>query len=716
MMLRNSRRASRRASCRTSHRARRAACWFGLGASLLPAVATALTLHVSAAASNTPADEQASAATAPTQANGDVGLRAAIAVLAASKSRFAGGKADRLDIVLGPGTYRLAQPLQMQFDSSWRGTPISVSGASASRTILSGAKIVRGFHAPDANDPAAARLPAAARAHVLVAKLADSGIDDAGTFERQGFGIRVTPAPLELFYRGEPQTLARWPSQGFATIASLPGGEKGTSFTVAGAPLEALKAEPELRAMGYWARDWADTTLSVESVDPSSGTVTLAGPAPMFGMKTGQRVVFENALSQLDRPGEWYVDRASMTVYFWPPAPLHDGDVEASVSNQLLVASAASNLTIHDLGFEETRGNAIEISGGQNIAIDHATVRNAGSAAVWSTASNSHYRFMNVSNTGEGGFVVYAGNRQTLKAGNVTIEDSVIHDYALRSRAYRPAISVTGVGDGIERNHIYNGPHAAIIFGGNDHVISGNEIDHVALESDDTGAIYTGRDWSARGTMIEGNFLHDIGSAAHPQATMGIYLDDQGGGTTIRRNVFSKVNQAIFIGGGRDNLVEDNLFVNCTPAIHIDSRGLSWQKGLANDPKGQLQQQLALVHFKQPPYSTRYPGLATMLDDAPGAPKGNVLRRNAVIGGKVASIDVRATPYIDVGPVFDTSDVKFVKAMPDAERSTFADLQIAPSSPALHEGFQLSPFRPLDTAGAGKQPATTATPATTGSR
>jgi parallel beta-helix repeat protein len=687
---------------RTSHPARRAARWLGLGACLLPAFASALTLHVSAAATNTPADAQANAATAPTQAAGEIGVRAALAVLGASKSRFAGGNVDRLDIVLDAGTYRLAQPLQMQFDPSWRGTPVTLSGAGANRTIVSGAAIVRGFHAPGASDAAAARLPAAARAHVLVAKLADSGIDDAGTFERQGFGIRVTPAPLELFYRGEPQTLARWPSQGYATIASLPGGEKGTSFTVDGAPLAALKAEPELRAMGYWARDWADTTLPVESIDLSSGSVTLAAPAPILGIKTGQRMVFENALSQLDRPGEWYLDRASMTVYFWPPAPLADGDVEASVTDQLLVATSASNLTIHDLGFTDTRGNAIEIKGGQNVEIDHTTVRNAGSVAVWSSATNSHYRFMNVSNTGEGGFMVFAGNRQTLAAGNVSIEDSVIHDYARRSRTYRPAISISGVGDRIERNHIYSGPHAAIVFGGNDHVIAGNEIDHVAQETSDSGAIYMGRDWTARGTLIEGNFLHDIGSPAQPKATMGIYLDDQGSGTTIRRNVFSKVNQAIFIGGGRDNLVEDNLFVNCSPAIHLDSRGLSWQKDVTDDPNGQLRRQLALARYNQPPYSTHYPTLARLLDDGPGEPKGNVLRRNAVIGGKATSIDLRATPYVDTGPVFDSDDVKFVKAMPDAQRSTFADLQIAPSSPALHEGFKLPLFHPIDPAGNGK--------------
>jgi hypothetical protein len=655
----------------------------------LPLAAHALTLHVSAAASATEKDTQVPSAGAPVNAGSELGLRAAIAVLASDRSRLAGGGAvDRLDIELGPGTYRLAQPLKLQFDPSWRSIPVTISGAGASRTILSGSKVIRGFHPVEANDEVGARLPAAARGHVLVAKLADSGIDDAGTFERQGFGIRIAPAPLELYYRGEPQTLARWPSQGFATITALPDGPTGRSFTVNGAPLDALKREPELRAMGYWARDWADTTVPVETVDPSSGSVTLATPAPTFGMKTGQRMYFENALSQLDHPGEWYVDRQTMQVYFWPPAPLHDGDVEASVTNQLLVATSASNLTVRNLGFEDTRGNAIEINGGTQVVVDHASVRNAGSVAVFSTASNSHYRFMNVSDTGQGGFIIYGGNRQTLAPGNVSVEDSVIHDYAQRIRSYRPAISIQGVGERIERNHIYDGPHAAIVFNGNDHLIAHNEVDHVAQDSNDTGAIYTGRDWTARGTVIENNFLHDIGTAAQPNATMGIYLDDQGSGTTIRRNVFSKVNQAVFIGGGRDNIVEDNLFVDCTPSVYIDSRGLSWQKNLADDPNGQLRHQLTVVNYSQPPYSTRYPALATLLADAPGAPKGNVVRRNVVIDGKATSIDARATPYIDVEQTFGPTDARFAKTMPNAQRSTAADFQLATDAPALHEGFQ----------------------------
>ncbi|CAM2141931.1 conserved exported protein of unknown function [Pararobbsia alpina] len=684
------------------------------GAMLCVGTASAMTLHVSAAMTNTAADAQlgapaasgAAVAAAPAvpASQGEMGLRAALRVLASprAKAAAAGGgesnaanaSADRVDIDLGPGTYRIEAPLRVTLDPSWRGAAITISGAGEDKTTLSGSRVLNGFRPVDAD--AARRLPEAARGHVLVAKLADSGISDMGTFERHGFGIPRKPEPLTLLYRDNPVQIARWPDTGYATIDTLPDGEKGLKFTVRDAPYEALanamKTSHDLRAFGYWARDWADTTLEVDAVDPASKAVTLKAPAPMLGLKQGQRMVFENALELLDRPGEWYLDTQAKAVYFWPPAPLKDGDTEVSMASGMFVLDNAPNVTIRNLAIDGVRGNGFQINGAANIVVDHATVRNAGGVAVWSTAADSHFRFMHVSNTGEGGIVIFAGNRKTLAPGNTSVEDSVIHDYATRSRTYRPAIAVSGVGDRIERNHIYDGPHTAIIFAGNDHRIAGNEIDHVAREVDDTGAIYSGRDWTSRGTVIEDNFMHDIGTADHPTATMGIYLDDQAGGTTIRRNLFSKVNQAVFIGGGRDNVIEDNLFVNCTPAIHVDSRGLTWQRALATSPSGPLQQGLALVNFTQPPYSTHYPSLATMLTDAPGAPKGNVIRRNAVINGTPTAIDNKAQPYIDVQQTFGAGEVKFAKAMPDEARSSLDDLRLAPGTPALQQGFDVSTF------------------------
>ncbi len=211
-----------------AHRAVSKTVWsLGLSALLFAGAAPAVTLHVSAAQTNTAADEQATAANAPTDVSGRLGLRAAFSVLAANKARIASaGDADSVEIQLGWGTYRLTQPITLTVHPSWRGTPITISGFSEDRTIISGSRVIRRFR--PVRDPAvAARLPDAARGHVLVAQLADSGITDAGTFDRHGFDIRPTPAPLELFYCDQPATLARWPNEGFATIASLPAARGG---------------------------------------------------------------------------------------------------------------------------------------------------------------------------------------------------------------------------------------------------------------------------------------------------------------------------------------------------------------------------------------------------------------------------------------------------------------------------------------------------------
>ena len=248
------------------------------------------------------------------------------------------------------------------------------------------------------------------------------------------------------------------------------------------------------------------------------------------------------------------------------------------------------------------------------------------------------------------------------------------------------------MGDQILRNTIYNGPHSAIIFAGNNHLISDNEIYDVVTETADSGAIYAGRDWTTRGTVIQDNFIHDLGNPLQPQATMGIYLDDEICGIVIRRNVFSHVNNAVFIGGGRDNQVYDNLFANLSPAIYIDSRGLSWQNALVLDPNGVFQLELAAVNYTQPPYSTRYPTLPAILTNSPGAPLGNLLSQNIVINGTATAIDAGAQPYITIESMFGSANVIFAKSMVDATRSAFGDFQLAPTSPAIVQGFTPSLF------------------------
>jgi hypothetical protein len=650
-----------------------------------------LDLHVLAALSNA---QEARGASAQAQSESQwssahslsepMALRDALALLAGDKARV-GPDIKRVDIDLGPGTYRLAAPLVLTLGPGWRGTPITLHGSHDAHVVISGAKPLQTLE--PVRDPAVlARLPAAARSAVRVVDLAKNGVPAPAPFAPIGFALPVQAVPLELFYRDQPLTLARWPKQGFATIASTPDGPQGARFTLAGADLAGWRGDPGLRAMGYWARDWADETLAVTAVDPAHGVLTLERP-PRFGMKAGQRVFIENALSALDGPGQYYVDLQANRVYVWPPGPTGNGELEVSVADSLLRMNNATAVSISDVTFDMSRGDAVTLQGGSDLSLQHVGLLNAGARALVSSATNSRFAGLTVERSGAGGIVVNAGDRNRLTSGNVVVANSGFSDYARLARAYRPAISLSGVGDRIEGNVIHNGPHAAIIFSGNDHRIIGNKIYDVVQETSDAGAIYTGRDWTARGTVIENNFLHDIGTPERPQATKGIYLDDQASGITIRRNVFARVNQAVFIGGGRDDVVEQNLFVHCTPAIYIDSRGLSWQRPMVVDPHSTLRAQLSDRHVDAPPYSTRYPSLARLMSDVPGAPKGTVIANNAVVDGEALEIDNGARPYVDVRQTFGSAEVRFAQPMSNSARHSLATLKLAPDSPALSRGF-----------------------------
>jgi hypothetical protein len=221
----------------------------------------------------------------------------------------------------------------------------------------------------------------------------------------------------------------------------------------------------------------------------------------------------------------------------------------------------------------------------------------------------------------------------------------------------------------------------AIKFGGNEHVMEYNEIHHVVLQSNDAGAIYCGRDWAARGHEIRHNYLHDI-SGYQDKGCVGVYLDDQFSSAHIFGNLFYKVTRAAFIGGGNDTLIANNIFVDCKPSIHIDARGLGWQK----DFHTTLARQLEELPFREEPWVSRYPELLTILDDPDrSAPKGNVVARNISWKGQWDGIEKKAYAYVVFKYNLFDLDPQFVN-----EKAL--DFRLKEDSPALKIGFQTIPY------------------------
>jgi parallel beta-helix repeat protein len=287
---------------------------------------------------------------------------------------------------------------------------------------------------------------------------------------------------------------------------------------------------------------------------------------------------------------------------------------------------------------------------------------------------------------GDSGICLSGGERKTLQASHHRAADNHVHHMGEWSRSYQPGLRVTGVGQRLEHNHVHDGPHNGILLSGNEHIIEYNHVHHVCQETGDVGAFYMGRDWTERGNVLRYNFFHHTQGVG--MGSMAVYLDDCASGTTIFGNIFYQCTRAVFIGGGRNNRVENNIFVDCDPAIQIDGRGLDpkpvWRHMVDQVMRGRLD----AVDHRQPPYSTRYPDLKQLYpyyaENVGIPPEGNLIVRN-ICRGSWLNIHWHAkTKSIAIQNNMTEDDPLFV----DAEG---LDFQLRVDSPAYELGFKRIP-------------------------
>ena len=80
-----------------------------------------------------------------------------------------------------------------------------------------------------------------------------------------------------------------------------------------------------------------------------------------------------------DAPGEWYLDRATSTLYFWPPAGADPGTVFAPTLRPLLeLGAGTAHVAFRGFVFEGCEGTAITLKGTNHCRIIAATIRNVG--------------------------------------------------------------------------------------------------------------------------------------------------------------------------------------------------------------------------------------------------------------------------------------------------------------------------------------------------
>ena len=288
----------------------------------------------------------------PDAAGGDGPL----ATLAGARDRIRKNKAAEgmpeggVVVELAPGTYRLEETFTLGAgDGGSAEAPVSYRAREKGTAIISGAAAVDAV-APVTDADILARLALEARDHVVQADLKALGISDFGS-PAGGGG--------EGFFQGEPMTLARWPNEGFVRIKDIvvddghqihgQRGSKTGKFHYDGDRPARWAAEPEGWLHGYWFWDWSDERQAIAEIDADQSWIRVAEPYHHYGYRKGQWYYAYNLLSELDAPGEWYVDRDAGILYFWPPAPVSPGDILVSVLSHLAIIEDAQHVTLHGL-------------------------------------------------------------------------------------------------------------------------------------------------------------------------------------------------------------------------------------------------------------------------------------------------------------------------------------------------------------------------------
>ena len=165
---------------------------------------------------------------------------------------------------------------------------------------------------------------------------------------------------------------------------------------------------------------------------------------------------------------------------------------------------------------------------------------------------------------------------------------------------------------------------------------------------------------TSAGNLIRRNLIH------HCIGVNAIYLDDGASGTTVRENIVYQADVGVWISGGRENKITDNVFIDCKVAAqHVDDRGITRGYGDPDTHWGSYlwKMEVPSVDFDSPPWSEAYPGLGQRLQKHRGWPVGNVLGKNVLVNNAVGlrkKYQEKSFQHMEFPECYELEEVGFV--------------------------------------------------------
>ena len=486
------------------------------------------------------------------------------------------------------GVYELAEPLVFRpEDSGTEATPITYAAYPGEQPVFRGGRRLTGWK-PGPGQTWTTAIPEV----------------------RNGTGYFY-----QLFVNGERRTRARSPNEGFFRVAGLvdvppeaPWHQGVDRFRFEPGDLKHWDNLSDVEAVVF--HSWNTSRLRIATVDEGERIVTFTG-ASVFrpnAWEARNRYYLENCREFLDAPGEWYLDRQTGVLTYWP-LPGEDpatAEIIAPSLGQLVLWQGqpelglwVEHLRLQGLSFQYadwslgpqgygdpqaavTVPAALSATGARFCTVEGCEVAHIGTYALWFGRGCQYNRIVqnHLHDLGAGG-VRLGEDTMAPEDESEPSHNEVVNNYIHDGGHVYPA----GVGvwvaqssyNTIAHNEIHDLNYSGMSIGWNwddapnrthHNVIEYNHIHHVMREVlSDGGGIYTLG--TSPGTVLRGNLIHDVLGYQPPGLGWGIYLDATSNGLLVEKNIVYNTLSGGFMGhnGAHDNLIQDNLFARSATVL-----------------------------------------------------------------------------------------------------------------------------------------------------
>ena len=391
----------------------------------------------------------------------------------------------------------------------------------------------------------------------------------------------------QVTINGVPYSIAKWPNNGYAKFAKYDGADGENGVIESGSTAHDNVKHPfEFKTASFRPTTWVNTgdiwfygrmnseylweRYNIDTINPEIPSIrskTFAWEACKY---TNYNVFYcYNILEELDMAGEYFYDKDTKLLYFYPVTDISDDDefnlLVPENHDTVINISGAKNVVINGIEFGYAK-TAIRTTGRKTV-VQNCSFVSTQDYAVKIAASNCgiiYSKFVNCSNnikTGSNAYETLDGlvNRKTPIVSNADRDESEIGRTFIQNNYFQSG-EITLMSDKqCVVSHNYFGADTVISshISARNHIVEYNKFVSFRLRVSDGAGFYNAGSFKNSHTIYRGNYarryVDNVGSA------IAFYMDDLSCTSMAYNNIL--VDCRFYQHGGSDHIVENNICI-----------------------------------------------------------------------------------------------------------------------------------------------------------